>query len=607
MSKLSRRQLLVLAGATITLGVGSAELDSPHPDDVGGEAFAATLSDQFYRRETAADLPDPDAVPAIGVTNQGLYEYRDGGDEWESIPLGTDDAPIPQGNFESLSTREFSVEPVKVGLLADPHYPGQAPKLGAVGGSGTREKLREFVADVNDWGADRVFFMGDMMPEWGGREKSQNKIRELRRLVEDELEMPAHMVWGNHEYQNADDWGSDWSYEPWGVSEDADTWYAVDASVAKIIVLNNGYSDTGHVHTKFLAEQIEWLREELNATRRPVVVISHLPLSTGTGQQYDHAENEERVGRLLSRYDNVVCCLFGHCHHDNSVAPDERDQPPFFDRMREQRRYGMRHLFVPWIHRLEWDDSYTPWGKLYLYPDGNARLEASYADTDTREEFVVNGQSRPPRFAEDEYLRPARERLEWETHFDSVDGFGTDAAGDGAIALRQQGVELTTGDSGGGVLLRKVRGFESASNPVMAGWTNCVWRCHVNPGAVQDAAVELLWGDPETNYVGYRIEEGTVRGVREDGDGEVETKKIDSLDDGEPRLFQLFYSVDFDRLNFVVGPRGTRPKTGLTPGSPDGRGSSHALTASIESDAGDQRLTVGWAAVHKHPDLMIRQ
>ena len=605
MTELSRRQLLAALGVSAALGGGVASVDENVVADVPEleDAF-----EQFYRRPTKAGLPDPEVRPAVGVTDQGLFEFRKGGDGWTAIPLGTTDHPIPEGNFRSLGAESLSVEPVKIGLLADPHYPGDAPGLGAVGIKRTTRKLKQFVAEMNEWGPDRVFFMGDMMPAWGDRRQSRAKIRELRHLLEDDLSVPTHMMWGNHEYQRAAEWGTKWSYEPWGISKHSETWYAVDVSVAKILVLNNGYSEEDHVRTKFLPEQIEWLRRELRTTRKPVVVLSHLPLSAGTGQEYDRAENEEKVGRLLSRYDNVVCCIFGHCHHDSSSPPSEKNQPAFFDQMREQRRYGLRHFFVPWIHRLRWDADYTPYGKLYLYPDGNLRLEAPYAGTGTRETFVVNGRARTPQFAEDEFLRPARKRLRWQTHFDSISGFGTETTDGGSVELGERGAKLTVDDSGGEAVLRKLRGFDAASEPITAGWTNCVWRCYVHPRAVQNATVELLWGDPETNYVGYRIDGGEVRGVRQGGDGEVRTHKGASLGDGEPTLFQLFYSRELDRVNFLVGPRGARPKLGLSPGSPSRKGSDHALTAGIRSDSGrEQSLVVGFAAIDKGPDLAIRQ
>lgn len=602
MTRLSRRQLLAALGGFSTAFATS--LDSPEYEET---EVQQAFFDQFYRRPTAEELPVPDVRPAIGVTDHGLYEFPESGDGWQPVPLGTEKNPVPKANVGSLGVEEFAVEPVKIGLLADPHYPGTATGIGATGVSRTTEKLKEFVSAMNDWGADHVFFMGDMMPAWGGRASSQRKIREFRHLVEDDLSMPTHPIWGNHEYQQAEAWGTGWSYRPWGISKHADTWYSVDASVAKIVVLNNGYSEEDHVHTEFLPEQIEWLRRELNRTKRPVVVLSHLPLSVGTGQNYDYALREEEVGTLLSRYDNVVCCLFGHCHHDSSSPPKETNQPAFFDQMREQRRYGMRHFFVPWIHRLQWDDSVTPFGKLFLYPSGEARLEAPYSDTGTRESFVLNSGASPPHYPEDAYLRPVRKRLRWQSHFDSIDGFATETKGSGSVTLHERGVELATEKSGGEVVLRKRRGFGS-SPPITDGWTNCVWRCHAKLESIEDATVELLWGDPESNYVGYRIEDGEVRGVREDGSGEQETHRIASIgsESNPARLFQLFYSMELDRVNFVLGARGQRPKAGLTPGSPGRDGSDSVFLARLKSDSA-RSLDIGWVAIHKHPDLAIRQ
>lgn len=603
MSDLSRRDLLkVIGGLSASLGAASG-LD---PDEAGA---AADLDDerlrsffeQFHRAPRKDALPTPNVVPAMGLTEEGWFEYAEEGDEWRAVPLGTASNPIDAGHFRALSAERVDVKPVKIGLLADTHYPGNGTHIGASGIERTKEKLAGFVADMNDWGADHVFFLGDTTVEWGTRRKSRRKITEFRRLVEEPLEMPTHTVWGNHEYGNADTWGATWSYEPWGIGSHEETWYGVETRHATIIVLNNGFSESGHYDVGFPPEEVDWLERELGTTAGPVVVLTHLPLSVGTGQRYDHARNEEEVGKLLSRHDNVVCTLFGHCHHDSSRPPEERNQPPYFDRMRSQRAYGLRHLFVPWIHRLRWDTDVTPYGKLLLYPDGRIRLEAPYDESDTREVFEVTGGSGPARYAEDEYLRDPMGRLSWETHFDSLDGFRRETRGGGRIRLHDRGARLSAPEEGGAVLA-KLREFADPSAPVTSGWTNCIWRCYARMGSVGGASVDLLWGDPDADFVGFRIRDGEVRGVREDGTGPKETHRIATVEQGETVLFQLYYSTDLGRVNFVVGARGARPKAGLRPGSPGREGSGRVLHAGVESGAVD----LGWISVNKRRDLMVR-
>lgn len=602
MSDLSRRDLLKVAGGlSASLGTASA-LD---PETAAVDERLRSFFEQFHRAPAKEGLPTPDVVPALGLTDHGWFEYPEGADGWRAVPLGTADNPVEAGHFRSLAAERIDVAPVKVGLLADVHYPGDDLHLGASGISRTKEKLEEFVADMNDWGADHVFFLGDNTVEWGSRRKSRRKIAEFRRLVEENLEMPTHTVWGNHEYGNADTWGADWSYDPWDVGSHEETWYSVETRAATVVVLNNGFSESGHYDTGFPSEQVDWLRRKLRTTTGPIVVLSHLPLSIGTGQRYDHARNEERVGRLLSRYDNVVCTFFGHCHHDSSLSPGERNQPPYFDRMREQRAYGLRHVFVPWIHRLGWDTDVTPYGKLSLYPDGRARLEAPYSESDTREVFEVTGGTRTPRYAEDDFLRDPMGRLSWETHFDSLDGFRRETGGDGRATLHDRGARLSV-DGDGSAALAKLREFADPSVPVTSGWTDCIWRCYARIGAVEDATVDLLWGNPASNHVGFRIDDGEVRGVREDGTEPAETHVVATVEDGDTALLQLYYSVELDRVNFIVGARGARPKAGLRPGSPDREGSGRVLHAGVESEGGSGSVDLGWVSVNKCRDMMIR-
>ncbi|WP_137285565.1 metallophosphoesterase family protein [Halorussus salinisoli] len=614
---LNRRDFLKSSGATVSCSslrpgetrqseqANDQERDKPpqQPREVTSE---------WYGPESGKEDVSPQEGHRYTALDTG-YEYYGTGSTWNTRSFGT---PF-------LTTDELAVTPVKIGLLADPHYPGRNKGLGAVGAEQTEQKLAEFVGHMNDWEADHVIFMGDMTHEQGTRADSQAAITAFRSLVEETLDMPTHMVWGNHEYGNAEDWGADWSYEPWGIAQTAETWYSVDTTVAKLLVLNNGYSEKNRAFTQFPQAEIGWLENELQTTRKPTVVLSHLPLSIGNGEAYDRAGNEEEVAQLLSRYDNVICCLFGHCHHDSNTSTNHQGfyPNPFFDQLREQRAYGMRHIYVPWIHRLQWNPSYTPYGLLYLYPNGRARLETPYSETDTREVVTITTGAHSAQFSEDTYLRNPDKHLRWETHFDSLAGFSQETTGTGRITLTDRGVELTTRPvtddqstdtkaTESRALLGKRRGFTQTQDPVLGGWTNCIWRCYVKFEAVQDATVELLWGALETAYVGYRIRDGTVIGVREDGSGEVTTRPIRPIKNGQTVLFQLYYSVEFDRVDFIVGKRGTRPKHGLALGSPPDSAATEILFARISAPSStthEQSVIIGWVEVDKHPDLMIRQ
>lgn len=591
---LSRRDYLELTGA-VAGSVSVAADDSAERTPPGPSRTATAVDAAWYGPESAkADLE-----PAAGHTYTAI---------------GTGDRYVGTG-----TGWELVAAPIRIGLLGDVHYPGGIPRLGSVNRDRTRRKLEAFVEEMNAWGPDHVFFMGDMTHEHGTRADSRRRIREFRALVEDELEAPTHPVWGNHEYHDTKRWGTTWSYEPWGITDHEETWYTVETRNADLVVLNNGYSEVGSLDPHFLPEELPWLERQLQTTGKPVVVLTHVPLSVGNGEAYDHSVGEESVGRLLGQYDNVVCSLFGHCHHDSNTAHTYDSHPnPFFDQMREQEAYGLRHIYVPWIHRLRWDGSYTPYGRLYLYPDGEARLEAPYADTGTREVFVLGSGGQTARFPDDASLRTPDRRLQWETHFDSIDGLRTRATDRASVRLHDRGLRLSTAGSAEnaetaataskqGASVAKIRGFPGAPTPVLGGWTNCVWRCYARAEAVQRATVELLWGRVGAAYVGYRIESGEIYGVRDDGRGE-ERVRVGSIGDGDAELFQLFYSVDLDRIDFIVGKRGTRPKKGLTPGSPNEAGADHVFVGRLSSSAeAEQAIDVGWVEVDKHPDLMIRQ
>jgi hypothetical protein len=78
--------------------------------------------------------------------------------------------------------------------------------------------------------------------------------------------------------------GADWSYNAYGVDSVSDTYYEIDFWNAKVLVINNAYSTENNIGDSGLAPGcLDWLEGRLANTDKPVVIISHIPISFGTG------------------------------------------------------------------------------------------------------------------------------------------------------------------------------------------------------------------------------------------------------------------------------------------------------------------------------------
>lgn len=125
--RIDRRGLLKgVTGLGAITGIGAYTLDRTRNGDGSGalpdgsDDFAeetpskmappATgLFNQFYKEETAADLPEPDDKPAIGLTLDGWYEWPTDGDDWQPAwtSYGTDADPVNEVVAERINERRY--------------------------------------------------------------------------------------------------------------------------------------------------------------------------------------------------------------------------------------------------------------------------------------------------------------------------------------------------------------------------------------------------------------------------------------------------------------------------------------------------------------------
>ena len=93
----------------------------------------------------------------------------------------------------------------------------------------------------------------------------------------------------------------------------------------------------------------------------------HVPISGGTGSNYDLAVNREKVAALLANDDSFVVGFFGHSHHSDK-----------WDGLRKQLdASGNTHFHVPALHEWMGNDSTSSWVIVTIDPgQGQITIEA---------------------------------------------------------------------------------------------------------------------------------------------------------------------------------------------------------------------------------------
>ena len=111
------------------------------------------------------------------------------------------------------------------------------------------------------------------------------------------------------------------------------TWYSFDHKDVHFVVLDSiGITDDHHYEARIDPEQLDWLRNDLavmeqQAPRRPVIVVTHIPLATAVlfyappapvAAKGSDFINGPAVIKLLEGY-NVLAVLQGHTHINERV------------------------------------------------------------------------------------------------------------------------------------------------------------------------------------------------------------------------------------------------------------------------------------------------
>ncbi len=224
------------------------------------------------------------------------------------------------GNLSSRGRRPA----VRFGIVTDCHYADADP----VGTRFYRESLGKLAECVNRMNAEKVDFLIEL-----GDFKDQNQppleektLSYLRRVeaVFRRFHGRRYHVLGNHDMDSISKQQFLARVENTGIEADR-SYYPFEAEGLRCIVLDANYRSDGreYDHGNFdwtdaniPARELDWLRQDLAASRGPVVIFSH-QLLDGTGSVY--VKNASAVRHTLEASGRVLAVFQGH-HHPGAYS-----------------------------------------------------------------------------------------------------------------------------------------------------------------------------------------------------------------------------------------------------------------------------------------------
>jgi len=217
--------------------------------------------------------------------------------------------------------------PLQIGIFADLHaHDTDSPNEGKVM-IDYKERLEACVEAMNAWPADLVIQLGDfvngkfvMGAELGDPARITGILEETEAIYA-QVNAPRYYVLGNHDVY-------DLSKEEFLDRVGASSLYlSFDAGGYHIVILDAQYNkkgeDLGHigwsVQGNIPQDELDWLRDDLAATRKPTIVCVHQPLDVDFDMLSGGPEifNNEAVKTVLEESGVVIAVFQGHDHENN--------------------------------------------------------------------------------------------------------------------------------------------------------------------------------------------------------------------------------------------------------------------------------------------------
>ncbi len=208
------------------------------------------------------------------------------------------------------------------GMVTDTHY-AAAPARGSRHYSESADKMAECVGLMNEKKADFLIELGDLKDE--DRPSVEKNTLEYLETIEAVLKTfkgPRYHVLGNHDMDSISKQQFLARVENTGIAKKA-SYYSFDSKGVHFVVLDANYQTDGTDYdhgnfnwrdTNIPRQQLGWLKRDLAATSRPVVVFVHQQLDE---DEYHSVVNAAEVRGILQASGKVLAVFQGHNHKGN--------------------------------------------------------------------------------------------------------------------------------------------------------------------------------------------------------------------------------------------------------------------------------------------------
>jgi 3',5'-cyclic-AMP phosphodiesterase len=204
---------------------------------------------------------------------------------------------------------------LRLAVVTDIHY---GPDAGAKLGSHALRLLEKFAKAAANFGPSLIVDMGDRVTA-----HSADEARSNMKSVKDyfnKLAAPVHSLLGNHDIRHLS------RAENEMITGSPASSYSLDQNGYHLIFWNADVNPDKREGLHAGAEDIAWLKADLEATDKPTIVFSHVPL--------DNNEQDDLYAKSLRGYDanpffypegaairdileksgKVILCMSGHIH-----------------------------------------------------------------------------------------------------------------------------------------------------------------------------------------------------------------------------------------------------------------------------------------------------
>ncbi|MFG0264368.1 MAG: metallophosphoesterase family protein [Rhodopirellula sp. JB055] len=224
-------------------------------------------------------------------------------------------AITPSLLMEGLSVAEDSSDSVRVAMVTDLHY-ADKPPAGSRHYRETLGKLDTASKQFADDKPDLLVELGDLIDAADSVEVELGYLKTINQRFSAICD-DRHYVLGNHCVDTLT------KQEFLAGVEKESSYYSFDRKGIHFVVLDSCFRSDGTPYQRrnftwtdanVSAEELEWLRADLQSNQKPTIVFAHQRLDVSN---HHGVKNGADVRKVLEESDNVVAVFQGHSHHND--------------------------------------------------------------------------------------------------------------------------------------------------------------------------------------------------------------------------------------------------------------------------------------------------